>query len=53
MEGERGLSCACCPTGVHQGLGTEQGSHPVPREQADTGSEGLFYRGELKDLHGE
>lgn len=52
-EEGRDLSCTCCPTGVHQGPRTEQGSHPVPREQADTGATGLLYRGELKDLHGE
>lgn len=47
------LSFPCCAPGVHQGPGTEQSSHPVPREQADTGAKGLLYRGELKDLHGE
>lgn len=38
---------------MHQGPGTEQGPHPIPREQADTGVEGLLYWRELKDLHGE
>lgn len=38
---------------MHQGPGTEQGSHPIPREQADTGAAGLLHRGELEDLYGE
>lgn len=38
---------------MHQGPGTEQGPHPIPREQADTGVEGLLHWRELKDLHGE
>lgn len=53
MGREKRPHLPCWPTGVHQGPGTEQGSYPFPREQADAGAEGLLHRGELPDLHGE
>lgn len=57
MQGGRGqcesrdLSYTCCPIGVDQGPGTEQHSHPFPRQQADTGAKGLFYLRELDNLY--